>query len=378
MDLPEARASCGKRDFRISVANDQSLSLVFALQAAARAAGCDLDLDATTAALGLSLMTCAVPGEENLARWPLHGRDAFLVEGGRAVGTTIRPVHPPQAARGLEGAEEFRQHFEASYRPLILRALEHGQAVLAWRGWPGDRGGLWGIISDTCRGGVGLCGFTMTPEGRSVDRASGGRRGHQPLRTATVDLPVNRAADAWADHGPVVLQSPPVQLYFVERFAGAGADPEALFAVVLDHARRVLANELTNTLGLVTGPAACDAWIARLIHGDAEDSARSGLSNGHCKMAAAVVAGRQSAIRFLTRYAAHLRPERRSLVEVLVESCHAAVTALSESVDPAAVATAVDTPAGRCKLADQVAAARAAATKALIALQSRSRTGAGA
>lgn len=342
MNTPAARnpdhadgvpAGSGKRVFQFSGDGDDSLALAFALQALVRGLGHELDVDDVAAALGLPFITSAVLGEEDLACWPLHARDAFLVETARLFGMGLRAVHPPSAARGLERTLEFGQHFDASYRPLIQRALEHGQAVLAWRGWPGDRRGLWGIICDTCGGGIGFCGYTMTQ--------SGGLRAG----------------------GPLVLESPPVQLYVVETVEVVNPEPDELVAVALERARGGLGRELAKGFGVVTGPAAYDAWIARLIYGECGGAASPSLAGGHARMAAALVSGRKSAIRFLTRWSDRIAPGRRRLAAELIDSCHDSVTALSGSTDPVSVADILRTAAGRAQLADQVAAARAAATK---------------
>ena len=124
---------------------------------------------------------------------------------------------------------------------------------------------------------------------------------------------------------------------------------------------------------MVTGPAAYDAWIARLVCGGGGSAVASELAKGHSRMAAATVAGQESAIRFFRRHVDGVVSEMRSLIEALIESCQGSVTALSESADLTAVAELLQATAGRRKLAEQVAAARAAATKALIALQSRTR-----
>ena len=126
---------------------------------------------------------------------------------------------------------------------------------------------------------------------------------------------------------------------------------------------------------MVTGSAAYDAWIARLIYGECGGTASPSLAHGHARMAAAVVSGRRSAIRFLTRFADRIGPERRRLAAELIDSCHDSVTALSGSTDPVAVADILRTAVGRSQLANQVVAARAAATKALIALKSKAKTG---
>lgn len=135
-------------------------SLAFALRAIARQAGFEIDHGKLIAALGFE--TPAVPSPT--ATSILFGRDARLIEAGRQLGMQIREVHPPEAARGLEDAAEFEQHFDASYRPLILRALENGQYVLAWRGWPKERELSWGWIRAACAEGIGFRGATIWSE----------------------------------------------------------------------------------------------------------------------------------------------------------------------------------------------------------------------
>jgi len=214
--------------------DDPSLSLPRTVRAMAGEAGYDVDLDDLNAALGLSWMVCAVPGEADIDSWMMYARDAFLIPAGRLFGMEIREIHPPEAARGLDAAAEFDQHFDASYRPLILRALEHDQPVLAWQGWPSERRLWWGIIQAACVEGVGFRGVTI----------SDGARGE---RTET--------------H---ILQKPPIQLYVVETIRPAQPDADELLELALDHARRVLGNEVGDRFGVVTGPAAYGEWIARI------------------------------------------------------------------------------------------------------------------
>ena len=139
-----------------SAVSDRSFSLTRALQSLGRDGGYSIDGEDLNAALGLSFMVCAAPEvEEDLSRWAMYARDAFLIEAGRLFGIGLREIHPPEAACGLSRFEAFRQHFDASYHPLIERALEHGQPVLAWGGWPGDDEAAWGIIRRVTDGGVG-------------------------------------------------------------------------------------------------------------------------------------------------------------------------------------------------------------------------------
>jgi hypothetical protein len=164
-----------------------SESLTFAVRAIASAAGVEIDHEALNDALGY--LPPALGGDAG----SMYGRDARLIEAGKAFGMQIRAVHPPETARGLEDAPEFEQHFDLSYRPLILRALENGQYVLAWRGWAGERELSWGWILAACEDGIGFRGATIWSE--------------QELDSLRDDL----------------LVRPAVQLYVVERIARTGS-----------------------------------------------------------------------------------------------------------------------------------------------------------
>ncbi len=110
-------------------------SLSLSLHAIVDWAGLDLHYRAFSAALGHSFMTVSTGRDDDcLAWWPAFGRDALLVEAAALFGVRLREVHPPEAARGLSDAPEFAQHFEASYKPIILRALENREPVIAWQG----------------------------------------------------------------------------------------------------------------------------------------------------------------------------------------------------------------------------------------------------
>lgn len=142
----------------LEVAIRPAESLTFAVRAIARAAGVEIPHAELNDALGY--LPPALGGDAG----SMYGRDARLVEAGKNFGMQIRAVHPPEAARGLEDAPEFEQHFDLSYRPLILRAMENGQYVLAWRGWAGERGLSWGWIRAACGEGIGFRGATIWSE----------------------------------------------------------------------------------------------------------------------------------------------------------------------------------------------------------------------
>ena len=200
--------------------DDSSFSLVHAVRAIARDAGHEIDYDELLSAMGLSSMVCAVPDEPNVADWSMYARDAFLIPAGRLFGLTIREIHPPQAARGLDHAAEFEQHFDASYRPLIQRALEYHQPVLAWRGWPGERRLWWGVLVAACDEGIGFRGAVY------------------PLRDLSVPCETH------------VLVSPPTQLYVVETVVARKPVEGEREALQSEHRRRVLSGEIDERFGI--------------------------------------------------------------------------------------------------------------------------------
>jgi len=264
-------------------------------------------------------MSIAVPGEPDLGCWPMYARDAFLVEAGRLFGMTIRDMHPPEAARGLSDAAEFTQHFDASYRPLVLRALEHDQPVLAWQGWPGEARLLWGIITGTSDAGIGLRGRTACP---------GEVRPNRPPEVVTLD-------------------HPPVQLYVVETVAATQPDPQELLDLALEHARKVLNDALHDRFGVITGPAAYDAWIERRKVGRASPAEAPTASRraepdlataeGHRRLVSSVMAMHLSAYRFLSQIRTRIsQPAAASLAE-LEKLCADIIRVLGEGVDPARV-----------------------------------------
>lgn len=232
-------------------------SLVHAVGYCLERSGQPADPDDLAAALGHSLMICAVPSEEDHARWPMYARDGLLVEAANLFGMTIRAVHPPEAAIGLHREEAFGQHFDASYRPFILAALKNRQPVLAWRGWGGEEALSWGVIQSTCDDGVGFAGTVWA------------------------------APDRPEAH---VLRHPPAQLYTVERIDPVSPPPEALAMAAIDHAARVLDSEFGAPFGAITGSKACDLWRERAAEGSA-----------NAAFAAAIIDAHGSALRFFER-----------------------------------------------------------------------------
>ena len=200
--------------------------------------GVAIEPDVLTVALGWPFLVCAVPDETRCRFWPHYARDAFLVEACRLFAITVRPLHPPEAARGLADSAEFRQHFDASYRPLVMRALENGQGVLAWRGWAAVEVPVWGVITAACDDGVGLTGFACGSAASDEDRVA-------------------------------PLESPPVQLYVVESIdvrEPSSSDWDRHLNAVASASVR---SELDERFGIVTGPRAIDLWMRVLETGRA-------------------------------------------------------------------------------------------------------------
>ncbi len=211
--------------------------------------------------------------------------------------------------------------------------------MLAWQGWPGDRSMMWGFIKRTCDGGVGFAGVV-------------GRPGAVPTPGQSV-----------------TLESPPLQLYVVETIRSSQPDPGELLELALDHARLVLDNALESRFGVVTGPAAFDAWIARWEDEEAYVADGPGLRQGHMQLAASVIAAHNSASRFLESQLARTTDQKGSLIDAMISSCHSVTASLGETVDLAAAEESISTPPGRAKVTARLTSARDATTQMLAALQ---------
>jgi hypothetical protein len=281
-------------------------SLPMALKAIVQQCGADIDWDDLLAATGLSLMVCRPLGtsrdqkaqrsNDSVADWALYARDAFLAEGARLFGMEVREIHPPEAAIGLPGVTEFGQHFDASYRPLIRNALHHGQRVLAWQGWPGERRLLWGVVEAETDGGVGFRGtvYDGWGDGALGEADEAGNMGAQSL-----DFPVAGV--------PCILEEPPVQLYVVERMALRRPEPGDIFPLAVQHAKHILDYAVGDRFGVVTGPDVYTTWIQRIMALARECSVSEIVDTGTLLLAAALIRGHQSALGFFRRMASGLR-----------------------------------------------------------------------
>jgi hypothetical protein len=274
------------------------MSISLTVHALLQGAGLAVDRDDLSAVLGRSWSAMAVPDERNPALWPEYGQDLFLIPAARLFGLTVRAVHPPEASRGLSGVREYEQHFDASYRPIVERASEHGQAVIAWQGWDGDRPLSWGVITGVCSGGIGLEGTAIGPD------------------------------DGTASRPTVPLASPPVQLYIVEVMAPTQPAPDVLLETAIAHARAVLGNRHADQYGVVTGAHAYDLWIERLRGGAVPLEVRVGVR----LLAEYVAAAHWTGLRFLNRHRARLGEGGPDAVPLLTSFCQETIEGLTELV----------------------------------------------
>ena len=310
---------------RIHNAEDQWESLALALQAVAGWAGLELDYDSLCAAAGLSFMTASTGRDDDcLASWMARGRDACLVEAAALFGLRLREIHPPDAARDLDRAPEFAQHFEASYQPIVRHALKNGQPVLAWGGWADRRHAMWGVITEPDARGIGLAGTTIWSAGRTVP-----------------------------------LISPPAQLYVVEEVAPRRPTDQVLLCLSINAARRALHDELGGRWGLVTGPRAYDHWALRLAGDVVCPPCGDGAGRCHWRMARCVASARQTAVRYLDCQRDGAAAQVQPLIDTVITHCRGLTDALAASRDEESVRRLIGSPQGRQALADGVRAAQA-------------------
>jgi hypothetical protein len=296
-------------------------SLALSLVSLLRWAGGNVHHRDVNAALGLSLRTVAVRGAVSPGWWPTYGSDRFLVEAAAMWGVRLRPLHPPEAAVGLDQSEAFDQHFEASYSPLIRDALEHGQPVLAWQGWPDARASLWGIITQSSPEGLGFSGTTMWSRGQ--------------------DVPLVR---------------PALQLYVVEEIDLRRPSHEELFQAAVGRFRVLLQEPQAVDPNVVLGSAAYDLWLEHLEHpvdGVSDDDGR-----GHVHYARCLTADRSAGIRFFRHYRDGSEGESRHLIDAILAECRGEVDVLGTLRDNRDVRLLIESAEGRRALTAGVRAAQ--------------------
>lgn len=309
---------------RIEDAKDCPESLAWSLQAVCRWAGWEIPYSSLTAVLGLSFLTTSTGRDDDcVCQWPTYGRDVLLLEAAAGLGLRLREAHPPEAARGLDRAPEFAQHFEASYRPMVLGAIENGQPVLAWQGWPEDRRMMWGVITEASEDGIGLAGTTVGAGGQTV-----------------------------------ALVEPPVQLYVVEEAAPEQPGERQVLRLAVEAAHRVLHESMDQRWGIVAGGEAYDLWADRVERNAA--CPQGGDKNARCHrlLARAVSGARQTGVDCLARGRQVLAADSRLLANTVTAQLHAAIDCLAVACDPERVEVLMRTPPGRASLAAGVRAAR--------------------
>lgn len=314
----------------IQEAEGQCESLALGLRAIAAARAVELDYDDLCAAMGLSFAAVTTVMEASPGWWMTYGRDMFLESSAKIFGFELRDLHPPDVAVDMLSAEEFAQHWELSYRPLIQRALENGQPVLAWQGWPEYRWPFWGVI--TGQAGDEFIGTTL-----------------------------------WGGGERLALSQPALQCYVVERCDPFEPPASILLKTAITHAdgymnRAPYAPERigTDPPKIVTGPAAFDPWAAWLQSDDVSEASAPQAWNDHRQHAEFIAAGRLSAGRFLRRMQAAVDPELQPTVEEAIAACESVVGLLQESRDEDQARSLFRTYTGREQLLAKVNAAEAA------------------
>lgn len=305
-------------------------SLALALRAAIEAASGEIDYDTLCATLGVSFAAVSVSAESAPGWWMTYGRDAFVEPVAELFGLRLRNLQPPDVGLEMTQAVEFPQHFEASYKPLVQRAIENGQPVLAWQGWPGVSGLFWGVIA------------------RAQAETLGG-------------------TTLWAEGPRVTMTGPAMQCYVVEDFARREPTPLQVLKTAMQHAdaymNRAPFAPVTAGAGvpaIVTGPAAFDAWerwLSETEFGPIEEDASWREHRQHAEF---VMSSWQSAGRFLEAMRPVVPAECRDNLAATIETCGQIVALLDPSAAEAGAREAFDSRAGRERLLAAVHAAEAA------------------
>jgi hypothetical protein len=305
-------------------------SLALSLRAVASAAGTDLDYDDVCAALGASFTAVSTVAEASPGWWMTFGRDVFIEPAARLFGLHLRDLHPPDVAVDMLSAEEFGQHWELSYKPLVRRALENGQPVLAWHGWPDYRWPFWGVV--TAQAGQDFEGTTL-----------------------------------WAGGERQLLAQPALQCHVVERCEPFLPPRDRLLAMAMEHADACMNRAPyaavachVSCTAIVTGPAAFDAWEHWLEARARADRPDEGAWNDHRQHAEFLASARQSAALFLRRIQQVVPTDRRDVLLAAAEACDDTVRLLSESRDENAAQSRFSSRQGIQQLLASVHAAEAA------------------
>jgi len=312
---------------RWSEAQNHYESLAVSLRAVLAYLDSDHPYDELVATLGLGFATVATT-DDSLGWWCTYARDASLIETAKLYGLRLRELHPPEAALGLSGSPEFAQHFRDSYVPLIARALEHGQPVLAWRGWLAPRDRLWGVI--TSIRGAQIFGQTLWHEGQ-----------------------------------PLPLTGPAHQAYVVEEFRppdDKAVAPANLFSHVARQARAMWAGTWARCTHVTTGAVAYRAWCDAL-RAPSGRQATPPLYDQQSQAARVHAAARDCLATWLRRVAGALAGDDVKFAAHWADTCDRVVQRLLPYESPQAVKEILGRPDGRtciCQVIDDVSEIEAA------------------
>ena len=281
-------------------------SIAFAVHRVAHAAGIELDADDLCSALALPWLFCAAKDDIPAGDGPFLARDMFLIPTAHALGMAVREIHPPAAAHDLHRRHEFRQHFQASYAPIVARALENGQSVLAWRGWPGDAERCWGLVTDICDEGVGLSGSV--------------------LLSALEEEHATRS----------VLENPPVQVYVIEHVDPTPPTPDELAKLMLGNCRALFNDQCGADYGVSTGPNGFRSLLADLDGATGNRGVGSVNSSDGADHLAMFVHDLEIGLGSMRRYLANARGSGADSMGELLrhsEKLHSALANISCPVD---------------------------------------------
>jgi hypothetical protein len=203
--------------------------------------GRDTSYEELVSALGLGAVVTS--SSDSFVHWASYSRDTSLESTAAMYGMRLRELHPPEAATGLSKSAEFAQHFQDSYVPLMCRALEHEQLVLAWGGWPPPCAHAWGVVTGERAGQfTGLIPPTWT------DFEPSAGRGASAAATGAIEAALAGAAE---------------QVYVIEAYevSTCGApDVRTLLRHVADQAAAAWENRWARRSDVHSGPVAYAAW----------------------------------------------------------------------------------------------------------------------
>lgn len=268
-------------------------------------------------ALGLPWLICGDTGRPDVGGWTTLARDVGLDHAASHFGVRLREFHPRAAAENLVPSPEFNAHFRDSYAPLIRRSLDHGQTVLAWRGWPPPADQAWGLIT-------------------GVDSATGALLG------------VVSGVD-----GAVPLVSAALQCFAVEEVRPETPDAETILACAVQAVTRLHAECVGTTR--TAGADALAAWRACAAH-----------AAGNRDLAEYLLTNRQAGFRWCQRRLQAECSARRDLGS-LCQALQETVEVLGRLRD----ALLVDSAAAVGERFDELMAAESQSTSALLRVAAR-------